>query len=562
MKKHIGWLLLLCSLAGNAGAQNPKWYKKARKAQLTLITYAADGSIAGNGNAFYVDEQGTALADYRLFENAARAVAVDADGRERAVTAILGADRLYDVVKFSVANEKKTPALTVAAAPAEADETVYILPPSTAGKAECRTAIVEEVRTVADNYHYYTLSAPAGERQTNCPVMNADGQVIGMMQTPADAAAPRSYAIGAGYGISLHTNVMTAASDVYRAIGIPAALPDNEEQALTFLYMSSPQDTAKYSRYLDEFIRRYPAAVNGYLMRAEFRIAQGRYTEAEADYTAALQTGQKADEVHYARSKQIHTLCQAAAASDQVAAPADWTHDEALAEAQAAYEAQPLPLYLMQQGHCLYALKRYDEAYDRYMRLTDTNLRSAELFLYAVQCRRMAGAPADSLLALADSAVACFTQPYMKQAAPALLSRAGIRAEAGRYRDAVKDLYDYEHLMLNEVNANFYYQRYQFETRCRMLQQALDDIERAIRMAPREPLFVLEKASLHYRVGELAEAIADARHAIRMAPDFADAYRILGVCLKADGQQAEAQQQLKKAAELGDRIAADMLTGE
>lgn len=561
MKKHIGWLLILCSLAGNAGAQNPKWYKKARKAQLTLITYAADGSIAGNGNAFYVDEQGTALADYRLFENAARAVAVDADGRERPVTAILGADRLYDVVKFSVANEKKTPALTVADTPANADETVYILPPPAAGKAECRTAIVEEVRAVAD-YHYYTLSAPAGERQTNCPVMNAGGQVVGMMQAPADAAAPRSYAIGAGYGISLHTNAMTPTSDVYRAIGIPAALPDNEEQALTFLYMSSPQDTAKYSHSLDEFIRRHPAAVSGYLMRAEHHIAQGRYAAAEADYAAALQTGQKADEVHYARSKQIHALCQAAAAPGQVAAPADWTHDEALAEAQAAYEAQPLPLYLMQQGHCLYALQRYDEACDRYMRLTETNLRSAELFLYAIQCRRMAGAPADSLLALADSAVACFTQPYMKQAAPTLLSRAGIRAEAGRYRDAVKDLYDYEHLMRNEVNANFYYQRYQFETRCRMLQQALDDIDRAIRMEPREPLFVLEKASLHYRVGELPEAIAAARRAIALSPDFADAYRILGVCLKADGKQAEAQQQLKKAAELGDRIAADMLAGE
>lgn len=554
-KTPVYTAILLCALAGQAAAQTPKWYKKARKAQLTLITYTADGHIAGQGNAFYVDERGTALADYRLFENAARAVAVDADGREHAVTSILGADRLYDVVKFSVAAEKKTPALTPAPAPAAQDETVYILPLPAQDKAECRTAVVEETKTIEGTYPYYTLSAPVDPRQTNSPVLNAEGQLVGMMQASATDTDTRSYAISADYGISLHTNTLSAANDVYRAIGIPAALPADESQALTFLYMSDKQDSVKYNRNLDDFIRLYPTNVNGYLLRAEQHIAQARYDEAEADYAEALQKGDKADEVHFALSRQIYALCQIPSYQPYK----DWTLEKALDEARQAYEVQALPFYLMHQGHCLYALKRYDEAGDRYLSLAATNLRSAEIFLYAVQCRKMGGAQADSLLALCDSAVACYTLPYVKEAAPALLTRAETRAEAGLLREAVKDLYDYEHLMRNEVNANFYYRRYQLEVRCRMLQQALDDIDRAVRMAPGEALFVLEKASLHYRVNELPEAESAARRAVALAPDFADAHRILGVCLKAGGHTAEAQQHLRRAAELGDEMAKEML---
>ncbi|MCM1108779.1 MAG: hypothetical protein NC388_06955 [Clostridium sp.] len=559
MKRTIGWMLAFSLFAATTAAQNPKWYKKARKAQLTLVTYAADGSIIGNGTAFYVDENGTALADYRLFENAARVVAVDAAGKERPVTAILGADRLYDVVKFSVANEKKTPSLPIAQHPAKAEETVYILPGSTTEKADCRTAVVEEAKTVEERYHYYTLSAPANERHTNCPVMNAEGEVVGMMQTSAAGQTQQhSYAIGTDYGMSLHSQALSAASDVYRAIGVPTALPDDESQALTFLYMASKQDSVKYRHYLNEFVRLFPANANGYILRAEQNIAEQRFNEAENDYDEGLAHAEKTDEIHYAKSRQIYTLCL----MPDSKLPANWTLDTALAEAQTAYEIEQLPFYVLHQGHCLYALHRYDEACRRYLQLTSTNLRSAEIYLYAAQCKKMDGAPTDSILALQDSAVACFSQPYIKEAAPALIARADTRAEAGKYREAVRDLYDYEHLMRNEVNANFYYRRYQLETQCRMLQQALDDIDRASRMEPQEALFMLEKAALLYRVDELNEAIATARRAIEINPSLPDAHRILGVCLQAAGKKEEGQKELKQAAELGDSIAREMLEKE
>ena len=164
-----------------------------------------------------------------------------------------------------------------------------------------------------------------------------------------------------------------------------------------------------------------------------------------------------------------------------------------------------------------------------------------------------------AVLALQDSAVACFTKPYVEAAAPALLMRSGTLISLHRYREAVRDLNDYEHLKSKNLTANFYYRREQAEMRCRMFQQALSDIEQAVKMAPREPLFQAEAAAVHYRFGNLDDAIAAARQAIALDDEFADAHRILGVCLRAQQKETEARTALQRAADLGDEMAKSLL---
>ena len=138
--------------------------------------------------------------------------------------------------------------------------------------------------------------------------------------------------------------------------------------------------------------------------------------------------------------------------------------------------------------------------------------------------------------------------------------RANTLQSVGRYRDAVRDLNDYEHLKANTLSANFYYRRMQAEMRCRMFQQAIDDIERAVKMEPQEPLYHAEQAVVHFRCGQLDEAEAAARAAIALNPEFTDAHRILGVCLRAQGKENEAKAALQRAVDLGDTMAKDLLT--
>jgi tetratricopeptide (TPR) repeat protein len=145
-----------------------------------------------------------------------------------------------------------------------------------------------------------------------------------------------------------------------------------------------------------------------------------------------------------------------------------------------------------------------------------------------------------------------YSKPYLKEVAPYIWARAEARRNAGRYREAISDMNEYESLMTATVNDNFYYIRHQVEIQGHLYQQALNDINRAIQMNSNEILYYAEKASLEIRVGLYDQAIATAKECISLDPKNSDGYLFLGLvqCLK--GQKPEGIRNLQKAKELGD----------
>lgn len=262
----------------------------------------------------------------------------------------------------------------------------------------------------------------------------------------------------------------------------------------------------------------------------------------------------KKDEAHFSYAKLIYQK------EIQMAdAPFDgWSLDKALDEARQAEQLNPLAIYRHQQALILFAQKQYQQAADIYADIANSELRSPELFYEASRCKAM---QQDTIgqIALLDSCVAQFSQPYLKEAAPYLMVRAQLLMDAGRYRQAVADLNEYEKLMQTTVNANFYYLRFQAEVGGRLFQQALDDIDQAIKMQPQYDLYLAEKASLQVRVGLYDEAIETARACIQLAPDHSDGYLFLGIAQCLKDQRAEGVENLKKARELGDPQADDLI---
>ena len=59
-------------------------------------------------------------------------------------------------------------------------------------------------------------------------------------------------------------------------IGIKKALPDTEEQALVYLYMSAEtMDNESYSKLLNDFLVQYPNSMEGYIRRANLNMLGG-----------------------------------------------------------------------------------------------------------------------------------------------------------------------------------------------------------------------------------------------------------------------------------------------
>ena len=152
MKKKLLLMLTLCLLAQWSVAQAPKWVDKAKRAVFSVVTYDQNDKILNTGNGFFVTEDGIALSDYTLFKGAQRAVVMSSDGAQMPVEAIMGADDMYDVVKFRGGIPgKKVTALTLAAVAPAVGADVYLLPYSTQKDRSFTTGKVKEADKISGN---------------------------------------------------------------------------------------------------------------------------------------------------------------------------------------------------------------------------------------------------------------------------------------------------------------------------------------------------------------------------------------------------------------------------
>ena len=264
----------------------------------------------------------------------------------------------------------------------------------------------------------------------------------------------------------------------------------------------------------------------------------------------ALKVGDKKEEAHYNYAKM---MLDKIVYVPNVTFDA-WTLDKALSEVEAAISVSPASHYRQLKAQILFVQEKYADAAAIYKLLVDEGLTTAENYFGIARCHEMQK-DTTSCIAMLDSAVATFSRPYLKEAAPYIMARAQMLLNVGKYRQAVNDLNDYEQLMIAFVNDNFYYVRSQAEKNGRLYKQALDDLGKAIQMSPDNTFYMAEKASLELRLGLYDDVIATAKECISADQKLSDGYLFLGVAQCAKGEKAEGLKNLAKAKELGDNQA-------
>ena len=525
----IGCMLL----ATVSYAQNPAWTKKAAQAVFTLKTFGADGSLLASVNGFFIDEQGQAVSSFAPFKNAQRAVIIDAQGKEMEVDCLIGYNDMYDVAKFHVI-AKKTQALSIAQNAASNGATLWLMPYAVKKVPACTKGTVSSAEQFGEGYTYYTLDMETSDQQVGCPILNEQGEAVGILQPSANGKTTTGYAVSVRYANSLRISALSHNDPVLRTVKITKALPDDQSEATLALYVSSStMSTEEYDQLINRFIEKFPQSSDGYIYRARQKMAKDDFQGADDDMKQAIKVGDMKDDAHYQYAQMVFQ--KILYKDDKPYAP--WTLDFALEEAKAAYKVNPQPVYQQQQAQILFAQQKYDEAYNIYMELAKTDMMKAESYYAAAQCKTQMN-DKEAALALLDSAVNTFTKPYIKTAAPYLYARAQALFEAKKYRPAVNDYNDYETLMAAQLGANFYFLREQAEFAGHLYQQALNDIRRAAEMEPNELVYRAEKANVELRVGMTDEAIESAKGCISMAPEGSDGYLLLGLAQCVKGQKA------------------------
>ena len=545
MKRIITILFAAC-VCCMVNAQPDKWVKKASKAVFTLKTFNADGSLIGSGNGFFITADGVAVSSYTPFRGAAKAVVIDAMGKEYEVKSIIGANDVYDIAKFRV---DATKCQTLRTAPAAVENTsLWLLPYNAKNAYSCTAAKVKSVQKVQNDYDYYTLEATAPENTVGCPYLNANGEVVGIQQQSSSDDNTTQYAVGAAFATGLKMTGLSLNDPALKATSIKKDLPDELDQAILTLYLASTLgDAQSFVGLVDDFIAKFPQAPDGYSYKAQIMAAKDNYPEADKYMKLAIDNATDKAEARYNYAKMMYQNLIYFYDSASHA----WSYEQALEQAEQAVALDPQLPYLTQKAQLLFACKRYADSYAAFQDVIGKGGRTAECFYGAARCKEQLN-DTTACLALLDSAVATFSKPYLKEAAPYIYARAQALAESGKYRLAVNDYNEYENLMISQVNSEFYYIRSQVEAKARLFQQALNDLDKAIDKSPDILLYRSEKASLQIRVHLLDQAIETASECIRLFPDASDGYLFLGLaqCLKRDKVQGVGN--LLKAKDLGD----------
>lgn len=544
--KRISIIIMTLVLCASSLMAQPGPVQKVSKSVFTLTTFNKDGGIIASTQGVFIDNKGTAISTFKPFVGATKASIVDASGKSMNVDAILGADELYDVAKFRIIGA--TTAAPIASKASVAGEKVWLVPYSIK-KSPFQQEDISSVENFMTTYNYYIFSSSVPENAVGCPFVNKNGQVIGLMHTNGQTTA-----IDANYAKQLKVTGLSTLDAALRETGIRTALPDTEQDAITMMTLKKGQiPVDAYNEYTQEFINKFPTSAFGYKEKALYLVDQEKYDEAAKLMEEGIKKSTAKDEAHSNYADLIYQKIAYKGDSTYTA----WTLDKAIDEAQKAYAAKPQPVYKHQEAQINFLKGNYQKACDMFLDLTKSNLNGGELYFEAAQAKTHLKAPAQEIEVFLDSAISVGARTGM--AGNYYLARANFLNEQGQYRRAIQDYNMYDSIA-RPVDANFFYTRYQCETKLRMWQPALLDIARACYLAPKQPTFFAEWASLDLRVKRYDEGISAATHCIELAPEYADGYLLLGLLQKVKGLKDEAIKNLKKAQELGDTRAAEYLS--
>lgn len=559
MKKILLFALICISISCFA-QKNPKWVEKAGKAVLIIETYDKQGNVR-KGNGFFIQPTGEAVSDYSLFAGAEKAVATDMEGNKMDVVQILGADELYDVIRFKVAVSKNVPYLAVAQIIPQVGAEAYFLPYGTTKNDIINKGTLQEVTKVKDQYGYYRIGLPLASSQVSTPLLTAEGEVFAAAQADA-SGKDNTYGISVPYIQQLKVGSMDLFNKTYSSIGIRKAWPATPEDAqIALLLYASNQDAAAYLETLNDFIKTFPNYSEGYMSRASHYVYQRQKlatNEAEqkqllnlakADMESAMKYNQNVADAYFNQAKLIYNV----AITDSTIRSEEWSVEAAAEKLQQALANDDLPVYHQLAGDIAFYQGDFEKAYQSYMFVNQTSAASSESYYSAAKAQQqLPGTNLLEVIAMLDSAVRKSTSPT--EAVAYLQESIDFKTQYGQYEGVIRDYDLYYALLGGNVTDAFYYYREQAKFRTGDMEGALKDIASAIEIDPANVIYRAEEGSVYLRLKEYSKAQQSIEKAIELDPEFASSHRLLGVCLLRLEKKDDACKAFTKAKELGDPV--------
>lgn len=517
--------------------------KKASQGVFTLTTFNADGTLHSSTKGVFVGKADEGIAAWEPFKGARSAVVVDARGKKYDVDVMMGVSEMYNLCRFRV---KGTGPIGLSFVGSDAPVTKVNLIHYDIKKPSIKSVKVMKSEKFLEHLNYYLFNDnEVSSTELGCPLVNDQGQLLGIMQRPVNGG--QAFSADARLTNTFKITGLSINDPTLRATDIRTALPADEKDATLMLMVASSQvDSAKYDAYVSDFLNQFPTSAEGYNLRASRLMNQKRMREADDVLQQGVKRASKKDEALSNYAKLVYQYSVYPMDSTFTA----WNFSKAQELAENAYKENPLPIYRHQVAQAIYAQGDYQKALDIFTQLQQTDLgKNGEVYFEAAQCKTQLKKPQAEIMELINKAVD--VQPGAPSA-PYLLERGRIYDQAGETRKAFEDYLRYDSIIGNRGTHQFYFLKFQNEMKLRQYQLALNDIAHAIVLNRTEPTYYAEMASLQLRVNRLEDAVKTCNIALQLTDQYSDLYIIKGISLCQLKQKEEGVKCLQRAQQLGD----------
>jgi tetratricopeptide (TPR) repeat protein len=163
---------------------------------VTVINYDVDGGVSSIGSGFFISKNGILVTSYHVLEGAYSAEIKTQDGSQYPVATVLARNQLVDLIKVRVEipASRVTPVVLARPKPAVADR-VFVVGSPMGLEQSVSEGIIAAIREIPAGGKVLQLTAPISRGSSGSPVLNQDGEAIGVVTFQAVSGQNLNFAI-------------------------------------------------------------------------------------------------------------------------------------------------------------------------------------------------------------------------------------------------------------------------------------------------------------------------------------------------------------------------------
>ena len=168
----------LCS--GEEGL--PAMIRRVEPSIVALLTYNREGKFVGQGSGFFVNQEGDVITNYHVLKGASRAEVRMTDGSVYPVNRVIAEDEAGDLIRVSTnVPQNLVRPLRIRASFPEVGERIIVMGTPLGLEKTVSDGIVSAVREIPEFGKIIQVTAPISPGSSGSPVVNMNGEVIGVV---------------------------------------------------------------------------------------------------------------------------------------------------------------------------------------------------------------------------------------------------------------------------------------------------------------------------------------------------------------------------------------------